>query len=211
MVRDNRLTFSTLTEVNKARLPHFKNRAGEFAHSTMDGSCWTPSQWLEAVFGELGELFQVRLDFEDGKIGVEELERCATQENADTVIYAEIESRRILDITDNTGEPEDASKVLVRIVATLGMYANKHKKCVRGDITEEEFEKERTEAVGQTMVLLKQLLVAPIFPTQQVTGPHPTGIDLGQAVTDTFNDVSRRVSSSVVIEDNGDGWFLADH
>ncbi len=47
------LTFNTLRGGNKARLPQFKNKHGEPAHSKADGSDWSDAQWLQAVVGEL--------------------------------------------------------------------------------------------------------------------------------------------------------------
>jgi hypothetical protein len=38
----NGLTFNALRGANAARLPQFKNKHGELAHSKPDGSDWTP-------------------------------------------------------------------------------------------------------------------------------------------------------------------------
>jgi len=114
----SQLDFDTLRKANEARLPLFKNKHGNLAHSKSDGSDWSPAQWLQAVVGELGE------------------------------------------------------------------YANFRKKYERGDITKEEFsveaEKELADVIIYLDLLAKQL-----------------GIDLGQAVTDKFNEVSRRVGVDV--------------
>lgn len=50
------LTFDELRAGNIARLPQFKNRKGEPAHSEPDGSDWGLAQWANATMGELGEV-----------------------------------------------------------------------------------------------------------------------------------------------------------
>jgi NTP pyrophosphatase (non-canonical NTP hydrolase) len=50
------LTFSILRKANIARIPLFKNRKGEPAHSMVDGSDWALSAWANATMGELGEV-----------------------------------------------------------------------------------------------------------------------------------------------------------
>jgi NTP pyrophosphatase (non-canonical NTP hydrolase) len=50
------LTFDVLRQANIARLPLFKNRKGEPAHSEPDGSDWALSAWANATMGELGEV-----------------------------------------------------------------------------------------------------------------------------------------------------------
>lgn len=62
------LTFNTLRQANKARLPTFKNAKGERAHSTDDGSDWSPAQWLQALVGEVGEFANLRKKYERGDI-----------------------------------------------------------------------------------------------------------------------------------------------
>lgn len=62
------LAFAVLRGANLARLPQFKNRHGEPAHSRPDGSDWTPAQWLQAVTGELGAYANLRKKFERGDI-----------------------------------------------------------------------------------------------------------------------------------------------
>jgi NTP pyrophosphatase (non-canonical NTP hydrolase) len=52
----NHLTFDLLREANITRLPQFKNRKGEPAHSEADGSDWALSAWANAAMGELGEV-----------------------------------------------------------------------------------------------------------------------------------------------------------
>ncbi len=88
--RTNGLTFNTLRDGNVARLPEFKNRLGQSAHSKADGSDWSPAQWLQAVVGELGEYANLRKKFERGDIDAEEFLREAADELADVTIYLDL-------------------------------------------------------------------------------------------------------------------------
>ena len=125
-----KLNFETLRAANKIRLPQFKNSHGEPAHSKPDGSDWTPSDWFEALAGEVGE------------------------------------------------------------------YANWHKKFKRGDITFEEFsvhaQKELADIATYLDLLAQRCLDLP-------GAPNPNGVDLGRAVTEKFNEISRRVDADVFI------------
>lgn len=51
----NELKFKTLREANLARLPQFRDREGNIAHTEPDGSDWSPERWMNAATGELGE------------------------------------------------------------------------------------------------------------------------------------------------------------
>lgn len=86
----NGLSFRTLREANKQRLPHFKNSKGLPAHSEPDGSDWSPAQWLQAVVGELGEYANLRKKFERGDITLEEFRIKARKELADVACYLDI-------------------------------------------------------------------------------------------------------------------------
>lgn len=55
-MQDRGLSFATLREANRQRLPQFKDAQGRPAHKMADGSDWSPAEWGEAVTGELGEL-----------------------------------------------------------------------------------------------------------------------------------------------------------
>lgn len=88
----NPLSFQTLREANFLRLPQFKNKHGEPAHSTPDGSDWSLSDWLECVTGELGELCNLHKKYRRGDISKEEWEREAPKEFADIACYLDIAS-----------------------------------------------------------------------------------------------------------------------
>jgi NTP pyrophosphatase (non-canonical NTP hydrolase) len=84
------LTFNTLREGNLHRLPQFRNRHGQLAHSKADGSDWSPAQWLQAVIGELGEYANLRKKFERGDVDNATFHREASDELADVVTYLDI-------------------------------------------------------------------------------------------------------------------------
>jgi NTP pyrophosphatase (non-canonical NTP hydrolase) len=84
------LTFEDLRAANLRRLPEFKNRHGQLAHSEPDGSDWTPAQWLQAVIGELGEYANKRKKFERGDLTEAEFLTEAASELADVQIYLDI-------------------------------------------------------------------------------------------------------------------------
>lgn len=91
------LTFDALRGANAARLPQFKNKHGELAHSKIDGSDWSPAQWLQAVVGELGEYANIRKKYERGDLSFEEFAREAAKELADVQTYLDILAMRCLD------------------------------------------------------------------------------------------------------------------
>jgi len=91
------LTFNTLRAANIARIPTFKNKHGDLAHTKPDGSDWSPAQWLQAVVGELGEYANIRKKFERGDMGIEEFRREAAKELADVQTYLDILALRCLD------------------------------------------------------------------------------------------------------------------
>ena len=131
------LSFKTLREANRLRLPQFKNKHGGAAHSRDDGSDWSPAQWLQALVGELGEFANIRKKYERGDLTFEQYEIEAKKELADVQTYLDLLALRALD---------PASR----------------------DI----------EAMGWT---------------------HPTGVDLGRATLEKFNEVSQRVGSTVFL------------
>lgn len=92
------LTFDQLRRANMARLPLFKNSKGGPAHTTQDGSDWSPAQWLQATIGELGEFANVRKKFERGDLTHAEYVILARKELADVQTYLDILAARALDI-----------------------------------------------------------------------------------------------------------------
>ena len=104
------LAFETLREANLQRLPTFKNRAGEPAHSTQDGSDWDLSAWFTATAGEEGEMAEALLDFvvanrinrslglagdlikklNRKEVGLDDIREKLAKEMADVVTYLDI-------------------------------------------------------------------------------------------------------------------------
>lgn len=84
------LTFRQLREANRARLPLFKNRKGEPAHSQPDGSDWALSTWCNAVLGELGELANLIKKIERGDMSLDEVHGDVADELADVATYLDI-------------------------------------------------------------------------------------------------------------------------
>ena len=91
----NGLTFNTLRGANRARLPEFKNRKGEPAHTEADGSDWSDAQWCQAVLGELGEYANIRKKIDRGEFTMEEARPLLAKELADTVTYLDILAFRL--------------------------------------------------------------------------------------------------------------------
>lgn len=90
------LTFDALTSANLRRLPLFRNRLGEIAHSKPDGSDWNLAEWTNAVAGEVGEACNLAKKIMRGDFGAPDTEtykqacRDLAKEFADVVIYADI-------------------------------------------------------------------------------------------------------------------------
>lgn len=99
----NGLTFAALRGANKARLPQFKNRHGDAAHEELDGSDWSPAQWLQAIVGELGEYANLRKKYERGDITGKEFMEAAAKELADVQTYLDILALQLdIDLGDAT-------------------------------------------------------------------------------------------------------------
>lgn len=94
------LTFDQLTDANRRRLPLFKNRQGQPAHTEPDGSDWNLAEWTNAVAGEVGEACNlakkiVRGDFgAPGSLEYKLALRELAKEFADVVTYADIACTR---------------------------------------------------------------------------------------------------------------------
>lgn len=84
------LSFRTLRTANIARLSEFKNAKGELAHSSPDGSDWSPAQWLQALVGEVGEYANLRKKYERGDFDKATFVEAASKELADIQIYLDL-------------------------------------------------------------------------------------------------------------------------
>jgi hypothetical protein len=106
---------------------------------------------------------------------------------------------------------------LQAVIGELGEYANIRKKYERGDLNAEEFARLAAKELADVQIYLDILALrcldfdAPIlhasgFPLKHRIA-HATGIDLGQATMDKFNEVSIRVGSRVRLV--ATGWRYA--
>lgn len=105
------------------------------------------------------------------------------------------------------GEPahtEDGSdwspaQWLQAVMGELGEYANLRKKFERGDIDRAAFEAAASKELADVQTYLDILAMRCLDFGLDI---HPTGVDLGKATMDKFNEVSRRVGSDVRIDAN---------
>lgn len=98
------LSFDILREANRTRLPLFKNGKGELAHTDADGSDWSPSDWMTALVGEVGEAANLLKKLRRGDFtlddGVHEHGKTITvrawlaKELADSVCYLDLLANR---------------------------------------------------------------------------------------------------------------------
>lgn len=84
------LSFAALRAANVARLPLFKNRRGEPAHSQPDGADWSLGEWCNAVLGELGEAANLIKKVKRGDITLDEARPALAKEYADVATYLDI-------------------------------------------------------------------------------------------------------------------------
>lgn len=89
------MTFAVLREANVTRLPLFKNKKGEPAHSQPDGSDWALSTWCNAVLGELGELANLIKKVERGDLSLASAQPDLAKECADVLTYLDILAFRL--------------------------------------------------------------------------------------------------------------------
>lgn len=192
------LTFDGLRRANRARLPQFKNRHGAPAHSQPDGSDWSPAQWFQAFFGEVGEMAQVRRDFEHGNINRDQYRAFIAKEIADAQTYLDLFAQRAFDEIENVSLNDDAAQTLMSAVADLGAYANERKKLDRGDLTRQDFNLKRFAMLRDSEDAIGRLERGEhAFVDNPVKDAHPEGVDLGRATIEKFNEVSARVGADV--------------
>ena len=88
------LTFAQLRDANRRRLPQFKNRKGEPAHSKPDGSDWKLSAWSNAILGELGEAANIIKKIERGDFTLDEARPLLAKEFADAATYLDLAAQQ---------------------------------------------------------------------------------------------------------------------
>jgi NTP pyrophosphatase (non-canonical NTP hydrolase) len=84
------LDLNVLREANLQRLPLFKNKLGQPAHSQPDGSDWSLAEWGNAVGGEVGELQNLCKKVLRGDVTLEEARADIGREIADVLTYLDI-------------------------------------------------------------------------------------------------------------------------
>lgn len=87
------------------------------------------------------------------------------------------------------GSDWNPAQWLQAVVGELGEYADKRKKFERGDITEDEFYLEARKELADVVTYLDILA-------------FQLGINLGEAVVDKFNEVSKRVGASIFLKEH---------
>lgn len=87
---------------------------------------------------------------------------------------------------------------LQAVIGELGEYANVRKKYERGDLTLEEFELLAAKELADVQTYLDILALRCL--DSRVGVAHPSGVDLGRATIEKFNEVSKRVGSRVRLE-----------
>lgn len=196
------LTLDNLRIANFIRLPQFKNKHGQLAHSKVDGSDWSPAQWLQALIGELGEFATVREAFERCEITFEEYSVKAAKELADVQTYFSILCTRALDVTE---VGSDCSMELLRFMSALGEWANERKKFERRDLTDGEYIALMSTHHEQRLRGKLHDLITAAWSERidTINIAHPTGVDISKATIEKFNEVSRRVGADVFLDVDG--------
>lgn len=96
MERDE-MEFKQLERANRERLPHFRNRNGELAHSQANGHDWSVAEWTDAMAGEVGEACNIAKKLIRGDYGPDETAgiQALLDEIADVVVYADLVCQRV--------------------------------------------------------------------------------------------------------------------
>lgn len=116
------MQFETLRKANIARLPQFKNRQGEPAHSQPDGSDWSLGDWCTAVTGELGEAANIIKKVKRGDMSLDDARPDLADELADVQTYLDILAFRAgIDLGAATARK--FNKVSARVESTVMIHA----------------------------------------------------------------------------------------
>lgn len=87
---DVELNLRDLRLANLARVGQFRNAVGDYAHSTPDGSDWTPADWMTALAGEVGELANLLKKVRRGDLFISSARQDIADEIADVAIYLDL-------------------------------------------------------------------------------------------------------------------------
>ena len=130
--RETDLTFSALRAANVARLPLFKNRRGEPAHSQPDGSDWSLGEWCNAVLGELGEAANLIKKVKRGDVTLDEARTDLAKEYADVVTYLDILAFQTgVDLGEATAEKWDEVSARVGVPLRIAQFTTEPADAIR--------------------------------------------------------------------------------
>lgn len=103
--------------------------------------------------------------------------------------------------TKADGSDWSPAQWLQAVIGELGEYANIRKKFERGDLTFSEYEVAAAKELADVQTYLSILALRCLdYRSGALNVVDASGIDLGQATADKFNDVSDRVGCSVNID-----------
>lgn len=191
------LTFDQLRAANMERVGQFKNKHGNLAHTKPDGSDWSPAQWFKALVGELGELAVAECEYQIH--GTSSFAEPVRKEIADVQTYLDLFAARCLDRGPGlaTRHAVDDSWAITGLVAALGTYANESKKFDRGDINLTDLEVARCQLIGELHFWIRVISNVDLSAGAYLMTEIGTGVDLGEATRNKFNEVSERVGCAV--------------
>lgn len=181
------MDLNLLNEANALRLPQFKNKHGEMAHSHPKGADWSPRMWLVALMGEVGELVDANELRDPQQIA---------DEAADVQTYLDIYCQRAVD-GYNVDDKSTIEYGLLRLIHSVGKLCENHKKYVRGDTPEMTYTKQQTHIIHCIHQEIDQL--QPLSFDAHHTPNPGSGINLADATMRKFNRVSERVGSDVFL------------
>lgn len=181
------MDLNLLNTANKLRLPQFKNKHGDRAHSHSEGADWSPRMWLVALMGEVGELVDAN--------EIRDRQQIA-DEAADVQTYLDLYCQRSID-GFNVDDKSTMEYGLIRLIHSVGKLCENHKKHVRGDMSEMTYTKEQTRIMHCMHQEIDQL--QPLSFNAHHSPQPKEGINLSDATREKFNVVSERVKCNVFL------------
>ena len=181
------LNLSALRGANTARIPQFNNGKGLPAHRETDGSDWSPGDWLNAIVGELGETANVLKKVLRGDFSLEEMRPEIGKELADVVTYLDILGLQLklplalqqVDYSQLQEKPQ--SHLMMKLTYHVGQVAH--------------FLLELEESHDENLPFLDQSMAWVLTYLNAVA--IQSGVKLGEATMNKFNEVSVRVGSTI--------------
>lgn len=107
--------------------------------------------------------------------------------------------------SEANGSDWSPAQWLQAVMGELGEYANLRKKFERGDLTREQFEPLAAKELADVQTYLDILAQRCLDFGFEI---HPTGVDLGRATVEKFNEVSIRVGSTIRLAN--DDWHYSE-